>query len=412
MKAYHSAGTMSDRSAADDFFGIEYMSSQSPKAEPKEEEKEPDIAVKDKPKRSFRLRTIESAFEKDPSRLSGTEFLDRAFFPQLELVLRTLMNHQKMAVSRPKTSSKEQYFGRVGSATKETIRAPSEAEESVPQLVELDGNTDNRRRSLTRNPQNDSGHFQFDVSSDDSARESGLDKIRADIIPLWRMTQEELVELMINRVLYKDDDIVALDKPYGMAYSGASQNSPQLDRLLQKIKASVVPKCERLYLVRSLDKFQSGIVLFATNATAQSALKEDFEKGMVEQISRCIVRGELNDSPLKINIPLLKTVKDRDMKLVPLVSNKAKGDIFYVESECRTIRGNQYVFECGSPNSQRNPTSDPCSSRTGWMSFNWRCKVRKLFTATSTIVASCSGSTQRDRFAVSQDSDVSSFERD
>ncbi|PIO57551.1 hypothetical protein TELCIR_21035, partial [Teladorsagia circumcincta] len=132
------------------------------------------------------------------------------------------------------------------------------------------------------------------------------------------MTQEELVDLMSDRILYKDDNIVAFDKPYGMAYSGASQTAPQLDRLLQKIKARVVPKCERLYLVKSLDKFQSGIVLFAT----------------------CIVRGELDDSPIKITIPLLKTVKDRDMKLVPLVSNKAKGDIFYVESECRTVRGN------------------------------------------------------------------------
>lgn len=30
---------------------------------------------------------------------------------------------------------------------------------------------------------------------------------------------------------------------------------------------------------------------------------------------RCIVRGELEDSPLKITIPLIKTVKDRDMKV-------------------------------------------------------------------------------------------------
>ncbi|RCN23712.1 hypothetical protein ANCCAN_30601 [Ancylostoma caninum] len=29
--------------------------------------------------------------------------------------------------------------------------------------------------------------------------------------------------------------------------------------------------------------------------------------------------------------------------MMPLVTNKAKGDTFYVESECRTIKGNQYV---------------------------------------------------------------------
>ncbi|ETN83874.1 hypothetical protein NECAME_07166, partial [Necator americanus] len=65
--------------------------------------------------------------------------------------------------------------------------------------------------------------------------------------------------------------------------------------------------------------------------------------GLVEQVSRCIVRGELSDSPLKITIPLIKAMKERDIKMMPLVTNKAVGEIFYVESECRTIKGNQYV---------------------------------------------------------------------
>ncbi|KIH50781.1 RNA pseudouridine synthase, partial [Ancylostoma duodenale] len=174
-------------------------------------------------------------------------------------------------------------------------------------------------------------------------RSDGIEKIRSQIIPIWRMNQDELVDLMTNRVVYSDDNIVAFDKPYGMAYSGASQTAPQMDRLLQKLKARLAPKCERLYLVKSLDKYQSGVVVFATNTLMQSTLKESMDTGLVEQVSRCIVRGELDDSPLKITIPLIKTLKNRDMKMMPLVTNKAKGDIFYVESECRTIKGNQYV---------------------------------------------------------------------
>ncbi|VDK59855.1 unnamed protein product [Cylicostephanus goldi] len=88
---------------------------------------------------------------------------------------------------------------------------------------------------------------------------------------------------------------------------------------------------------------QSGVIVFATNSLMQSTLKECINSGQMEQVSRCIVRGELSDSPVKITIPLIKTVNGRDMKMMPLVTNKAKGDIFYVESECRTIRGNQYV---------------------------------------------------------------------
>ncbi|KAE9417670.1 hypothetical protein Angca_008886, partial [Angiostrongylus cantonensis] len=58
---------------------------------------------------------------------------------------------------------------------------------------------------------------------------------------------------------------------------------------------------------------------------------------------RCIVRDELQDSPLKITIPLIKTVKNRDFKLLPLITNSTKKEIFYVESDCRTVQGRQYV---------------------------------------------------------------------
>ncbi|VDO72948.1 unnamed protein product [Haemonchus placei] len=352
---------MPDRSEADDFFGIEYMMSQTPKVGNKEEQVE---TIKDdsKPKKSFRIRSDVSDMGKDVSQLSGTEFLDRAFFPQLELDPEASeKNHNEQS----KNFIEEQFFRRIDSADVAEVSTTSESEQSI----ELDHHVEkprpkhakfSQRRRVSPTPQEgdprrvEVEQDSFERSSDESPGESGLNKIRADIIPVWRMNENELVELMIDRVLYKDDDIVALDKPYGMAYSGASQNAPQLDRLLQKIKAEIVPKCERLYLVRSLDKFQSGIVLFATfisnkpsfhssNASMQSAMKKNFEGGMVEQISRCIVRGELEDSPLKITIPLIKTVKNRDMKLVPLVTNKAKGEIFYVHSECRTIKGNQYV---------------------------------------------------------------------
>ncbi|KAK6021631.1 hypothetical protein OSTOST_12691 [Ostertagia ostertagi] len=313
---------MSDRSAADDFFGIEYMSSQSPKPEIKEEQ-----AVKDhaKPKKSFRLRTDVTDLGKDVSQLSGTEFLDRAFFPQLEL---DPDSSERDDSKLSKDFIEEQFFRRMGSPDGRMSGAPVESEESTPQMVELDQNKESRRRSHVNSSQRrrknvspekslrqkDSSaqdeNDEFDGSSDGTIEESGLQKIRADIIPLWRMTQEELLDLMSERILYKDENILALDKPYGMAYSGSSPTAPH-------------------------------------NAMLQSTLKEDFEKGLVEQISRCIVRGELDDSPVKINIPLLKTVKDRDMKLVPLVSNKAKGEIFYVESECRTVRGKSICFKCG-----------------------------------------------------------------
>ena len=58
-------------------------------------------------------------------------------------------------------------------------------------------------------------------------------------------------------------NLIAFNKPYNLAYSG-NLYGYQIDRALQKLKFIVAPKVERLYLVRSLDKDLSGVMLFAT----------------------------------------------------------------------------------------------------------------------------------------------------
>ncbi|EYC28427.1 hypothetical protein Y032_0007g3219 [Ancylostoma ceylanicum] len=366
---------MSGKSAADDFFGIEYMSSRPASVEEgNKQEREP--SAED---RSERLGTPDVS-DNAERQLSGTEFLDRAFFGDIK--------HERITSEQSPSQSadffEESFFKRIPPKGNNFSPFPKEDPEQEPkprredyQIEEdqevpvkisssprehasvAEGEVDHRvpvsaptprRKSATQAKKEDntfgsSELEEFEVDGEEAAshRSDGLEKIRSQIIPIWRMNQDELVDLMTNRVVYSDDNIVAFDKPYGMAYSGASQNAPQLDRLLQKLKTRLAPKCERLYLVKSLDKYQSGVIVFATNTLMQSELKESIDTGLVEQVTRCIVRSELGDSPLKITIPLIKTLKNRDMKMMPLVTNKAKGDIFYVESECRTIKGNQYV---------------------------------------------------------------------
>ncbi|KAJ1369936.1 Mitochondrial RNA pseudouridine synthase rpusd4 [Parelaphostrongylus tenuis] len=297
--------------------------------------------------RSVRRLSVndDSIMEKDDSELSGTEYLDRVFFPEATPTSAIIENEEE----QPKDFFEESFFRRVksveASTTSSEIRFQHEnsqdhkrikRKDSAKILHEenMDFSAKLRQSSAVKSPRNESL----------PKKETGWDQIRREFLPVWKMSPDELVDLMVNRVLFKNDDVVAFDKPYGMAYSGASSTVPQLDRLLQRIKAKVVPKCERLYLVRSLDKYQSGIILFATyNSAMQLALKEDFQKGLVEQVTRCIVCDELKDSRIKITIPLIKAVKNRDVKLLPLITNSTKGEIFYVESDCRTVQGRQYV---------------------------------------------------------------------
>lgn len=48
-----------------------------------------------------------------------------------------------------------------------------------------------------------------------------------------------------------------------MAYSGAPSDQAQFDRIIQEVKMRVAPVCDRLYLLRAIDKDITGILLFA-----------------------------------------------------------------------------------------------------------------------------------------------------
>ncbi|VDL78772.1 unnamed protein product [Nippostrongylus brasiliensis] len=145
---------MADRSAADDFFGIEYMSSQSRAEEPKDEKVRPSpdsISA-----RSPQSVNLEDVPEKDLGQLSGTEFLDRAFFPQLQ--------HDQVPseISRSEPEPdffEKEFFGRIGTADKIEATSPlvgpvprrktNECRRPLRDALE-EGTEDDRRRMDSR----------------------------------------------------------------------------------------------------------------------------------------------------------------------------------------------------------------------------------------------------------------------
>uniref|UniRef100_A0A915BN92 Pseudouridylate synthase RPUSD4, mitochondrial n=1 Tax=Parascaris univalens TaxID=6257 RepID=A0A915BN92_PARUN len=173
---------------------------------------------------------------------------------------------------------------------------------------------------------------------------TGLNRILNLIEPVWKMSDAELVELMCQRVIYEDDDLLAFDKPYQMAYSGSKAGQPQMDRILQNLKASVAPEVQRLCLVKSLDKDLTGVILFAKNESMQKSIMEKYKDGAVEQRYRTIVRGVPEDDEAVINIPLVKKSYKQNFIMRPLMPN-SKVRPFHVTTEYRVIKDNG---ECSS----------------------------------------------------------------
>jgi len=90
------------------------------------------------------------------------------------------------------------------------------------------------------------------------------------------------------RVLYRDDDILALDKPAGLAVQGGSGLSTHLDALAEALRfeAEAPPR-----LVHRRDKDTSGVLVLARNAAAAARLTRLFREGRVHKTYWAIVVG-------------------------------------------------------------------------------------------------------------------------
>uniref|UniRef100_A0A915D262 Pseudouridine synthase RsuA/RluA-like domain-containing protein n=1 Tax=Ditylenchus dipsaci TaxID=166011 RepID=A0A915D262_9BILA len=176
----------------------------------------------------------------------------------------------------------------------------------------------------------------------DENKLNGINDIRQLIEPVWKYSVDELVNMMSKRVIYETDDVIAFNKPPQMAYSSSTNDQAQLDRILQKLRKSVCPKVERLHLVTSLDKAISGVVLFAKNSEKQNKLKQLIDEDHALLRFRCILKGIPAEQRTRISIPLIKVVKDRDMKLSPL-SGEAdkKATVYKMDTDVQVVNENR-----------------------------------------------------------------------
>jgi 23S rRNA pseudouridine955/2504/2580 synthase len=101
------------------------------------------------------------------------------------------------------------------------------------------------------------------------------------------LTEEEVAELRA-RVLYKDDHVLVINKPEGLAVQGGSKTPKHLDGMLDVLKFD---HHERPRLVHRLDKDTSGVLVLARTVKAASLLTEAFKTKEVRKIYWAAVVG-------------------------------------------------------------------------------------------------------------------------
>lgn len=109
------------------------------------------------------------------------------------------------------------------------------------------------------------------------------------------------------RVIYKDDDVIVIDKPAGLVvHPGAGRSSGTLvNALLYHFpEVAGVGGKDRPGIVHRLDRDTSGVMLAARSERAWRSLTSQFKKRLVEKTYLTLVWGRFSAQEGKIELPL------------------------------------------------------------------------------------------------------------
>ena len=129
-------------------------------------------------------------------------------------------------------------------------------------------------------------------------------------------------EFIRSRVLYRDDEVIAIDKPAGLAVQGGSKVKSSVDAMLDALRFD---EDERPRLVHRLDKDTSGVLAVARTRKAAAFFVAAFRDGRVEKEYWALVSGVPAPPDGIVDLPLAKTAAPGDGTVGERVRGNAPG---------------------------------------------------------------------------------------
>ena len=109
-------------------------------------------------------------------------------------------------------------------------------------------------------------------------------------------------------IIYKDEDILVINKPAGVSVTRDRTGAAELADILGR---QLGPQTySQLRLVHQLDKDTSGVMILAKNTETQSLFSGYFEKKLIKKTYLAIVTSVLPDRQGTINMPLARNRKN------------------------------------------------------------------------------------------------------
>ena len=122
----------------------------------------------------------------------------------------------------------------------------------------------------------------------------------------------KLEAMLRDAVLYRDDEVLAINKPAGLAVQGGTGTIVHVDALLDALTFEAK---ERPRLVHRLDKDTSGVLLLARTAAAARWLTAAFRAKDAEKLYWAITAGIPKPREGRIDLPIAKLPGRRGEKM-------------------------------------------------------------------------------------------------
>ena len=120
------------------------------------------------------------------------------------------------------------------------------------------------------------------------------------------------VNRLLPHILYRDEALIALNKPSGMAVHGGSGISRGV---IEQLRLEL-PECRYMELVHRLDRETSGVLLIALKRRALTGLHAAMRAGKIEKRYLTLVAGRWPNPVQHVKLPLHKRVTDDGEKRV------------------------------------------------------------------------------------------------
>ncbi|MBV9783646.1 MAG: RluA family pseudouridine synthase [Acidisphaera sp.] len=124
-----------------------------------------------------------------------------------------------------------------------------------------------------------------------------------------RPVDERAAGELQGRVLYRDEQVLVLDKPYGLPVQGGPGIGRHLDGLLDGLRFGAP---ERPRLVHRLDRDTSGVLVLARTPGVAARLAAAFRGRDVQKVYWAVVAGRPVPVAGRVDLPLVRTGRRED----------------------------------------------------------------------------------------------------